>query len=86
MTPCEYFNSLGVFDGDVCIAHGVWLEPKDLEILKEKNVSVATNPAANLKLGSGIADVVAMLKAGINVCLGTDGMGSNNNHNFLKEM
>lgn len=86
MTPVQYFDSIGVFESPTLIAHGVWLEDNDLKILKEKNVSVATNPASNMKLGSGIANLPAILNSGINLCLGTDGMASNNNHDIFKDM
>jgi 5-methylthioadenosine/S-adenosylhomocysteine deaminase len=49
-------------------------------------VSAAHNPTSNLKLGSGIAPVPAMLDAGINIALGTDGAASNNNLNMFEEM
>lgn len=86
MTPMEYFNSIGVLDVPVLIAHGVWLEENDREIMKAKGVSLATNPASNLKLGSGIADLPAIIDKGINLCVGSDGMASNNNHNILQDM
>ena len=67
-------------------AHGVWLTDNDRAILADKGVFVATCPASNAKLGSGIAQVKAMLDAGITVALGTDGVASNNNHNMFKDM
>ena len=86
MTPIQYFESIGVLDAKNLIAHGDWLEEKDLEIMNEHGVSLATCPASNLKLGSGIAELPTFLDHGINIGLGTDGMGSNNNHNFLQDM
>ena len=57
-----------------------------LELFKEKGVTVATCPASNLKLGSGVANVPLMLKKGVNVALGTDGSASNNNLNMFKDL
>ena len=66
--------------------HCVWLTENDRRILAEKKVFVATCPASNAKLGSGIAQVRAMLEAGITVALGTDGVASNNAHNMFRDM
>jgi 5-methylthioadenosine/S-adenosylhomocysteine deaminase len=54
--------------------------------MAERGVSVASNPASNMKLASGFAPVPQMLAAGVQVALGTDGMASNNNHNLFKDL
>ncbi|MFQ3275287.1 MAG: 5-methylthioadenosine/S-adenosylhomocysteine deaminase [Candidatus Nanohaloarchaea archaeon] len=84
-TPVQYLDSLGLVNQDLIAAHGVWLGEEDLDILSEKGGSVVHNPSANLKLGSGIAEVPVMLERGINVALGTDGVASNNNLNLFEE-
>lgn len=86
MSPAQYFDSLGFFRTPCTAAHAVWTEEADWEIFRERGVTVATNPASNLKLGSGIAPVPKMLEAGVNVALGTDGVASNNNHDMLQEL
>jgi len=85
-TPTEFFYDLGVLDAPTTAAHCVWVEDKDLLLLKEKNVSVAHNPISNLKLGSGVMQLNKMLDVGINVALGTDGTASNNRLDVLREM
>ena len=85
-TPVEWFDSLGAFSVPTTAAHCVWVSDADIEILATRGVSVAYNPASNMKLASGFAPVARMLEAGINVCLGTDGMASNNNHNMYQDM
>lgn len=85
-TPARWFYDLGVFDNPTFAAHCVWVEPEDIELLKEKNVHVIHNPTSNMKLGSGFAPIPQMLEKGINVALGTDGAASNNNLNMLEEM
>ncbi|MDR0501606.1 MAG: amidohydrolase [Coriobacteriales bacterium] len=85
-TPAEYFESLGFFRQPCLAAHCVWAEPSDWQIFKEHNVTAVCNPASNMKLGSGFAPVGQMLKAGVNVALGTDGVASNNSHNLLKDV
>ncbi len=85
-TPVEYLESEGLLDSSVVTAHCTWLTERDRNILSERDVSVAHNPAANLKLGSGIADLNRMKEAGINTGLGTDGSASNNSLNMFQEM
>lgn len=85
-TPVQYLSDCGIFDVPAIAAHCVWIEEEDREILKEKNVTVATNPVSNLKLASGVCDVPALLKKGINVAIGTDSVASNNSLSFLEEI
>jgi 5-methylthioadenosine/S-adenosylhomocysteine deaminase len=85
-TPAAFFCDLGVFDAPTTAAHCVWVSDEDIEILAKKKVSVAHNPVSNLKLGSGVMPLSKMLKAGVNVCLGTDGVASNNRLDVLREM
>ena len=85
-TPVKYLADLGIFDTPTTAAHCVWLTDEDFDILKEKNVTVAVNPISNLKLSSGVCNVPELLKRGINVAIGTDGVASNNSLNFIEEM
>ena len=84
-TPLKYLDALGLVNDDLIAAHGVWLTDEEKGILAEKGGSVVHNPAANLKLGSGIAEVPELLDNGITVALGTDGVASNNNLNLFEE-
>ena len=86
MTPVQYFNRLGAFDVPAIAAHCVWVEGEDFDILKEKGVTVASNPVSNLKLASGVCNVPKLLKMGIPVAIGTDSVASNNSLNFFEEM
>ncbi|MBE8540130.1 amidohydrolase family protein [Geoglobus acetivorans] len=85
-TPVRLLDEIGFLDSNVVIAHGVWLDDEELEILKNRGVSVVHSPVSNMKLSSGIARVRDMLKMGITVALGTDGAASNNSYNFFQEM
>jgi len=85
-TPAAVFAVNGVFDMPCTAAHGVWATDEDIAILAEKGVTVVHNPLSNLKLASGLAPVAAMLKSGVNVALGTDGMASNNSHDLFEEL
>ncbi|MFB6159193.1 MAG: amidohydrolase family protein [Candidatus Nanohalobium sp.] len=83
--PLEYLDELGLVNNDLIAAHGVWLTDKEKQIMAEKGGTVVHNPAANLKLGSGIADIPEIMEKEINVALGTDGVASNNNLNLFEE-
>ncbi len=85
-TPAQWFDSLGAFGGRAYAAHCVWLTPEDRALLKDRGVVAVHCPESNLKLGSGVADVPAMVSEGLTVALGTDGAASNNNLNMIEEM
>ena len=85
-TPAQYLNDCGLFDGPALAAHCVWCEGEDFDILRDKGVSVASNPMSNLKLASGMCDTPKMMEMGINLAIGTDSVASNNSLNFFEEM
>jgi 5-methylthioadenosine/S-adenosylhomocysteine deaminase len=85
-SPVEICKDTGVFNVPVIGAHLVHVSEEDIRILGAADVNAIHNPTSNLKLGSGISPVPAMLDAGINVALGTDGVASNNNLNMFEEM
>ena len=85
-TPAAILAENGVFNTRATAAHCVWVSDADMDLLREKQVTVAHNPVSNLKLASGIAPVARMLEKGVNVALGTDGVCSNNNHDLFEEI
>lgn len=85
-SPVEWLEELGVLGVPVLAAHCVHVSEKDMEILAAHGVSVAHCPTSNLKLACGIAPVAEMLKSGVNVGLGTDGVGSAGDLNMMEEM
>lgn len=85
LTPLEYLDKLDLVNSDLIAAHGVWLTDEEKDLMEEKGGTVVHNPSANLKLGSGIAEVSELIDKGINVALRTDGVASNNNLNLLEE-
>jgi len=85
-TPIQTLNECGVWDNGGIAAHCVYTTPEDWALMKEKGVSCVHNPWSNLKLGSGIAPVPAMKKAGVNVALGSDGMSSHNAADLFSDM
>ena len=86
LTPAQVLDCHHVFDVPAIAAHCVWLEPEDMRLLARRKVSAVHNPSSNLKLASGCAKVEDMIKAGMNVALGTDSSASNNNLDMFKEL
>jgi 5-methylthioadenosine/S-adenosylhomocysteine deaminase len=80
----SHLVELGVIDDKFSGAHGVWLDDDDMQSLGERGAAVAHNPGSNLRLGSGIADVCAMLAKGITVGVGTDGGASADGQNMFE--
>lgn len=85
-SPVEYLDRLGMLNERFLAVHCVWLSEEDACLLAERNANVVDCTVSNLKLSSGIAPLNYLLKAGTNVCLGTDGPASNNNLNLFEEM
>jgi guanine deaminase len=81
-----HMDALGLVGPNFTAAHGVWLDEEDMKRLAGRGASVAHNPGSNMRLGSGIADMRAMLDSGINVGIGTDGASSSDNLNMYEAM
>ncbi|HPC19622.1 MAG: 8-oxoguanine deaminase [Kiritimatiellae bacterium] len=86
MSPLEYMESVGWTGPDVWYAHGIWFTPEEIKRLGDMNCGVAHCPCSNLRLGSGICHVPALLEAGVRVGIAVDGSASNDSSNLLKEM
>lgn len=85
-SPTELFDSLGLFNYGGGAFHSVWLDDKDFEIYKKRNVYAVINAGSNCKLASGVAPVEKMLESNINIAVGTDGPSSNNALDMFREM
>ena len=86
-TPGAYLDSIGLLGDDVVAAHGVWLTPEEIKTFAARKTGVAHCPESNQMLASGVAPILDMVKAGMEVGLGTDGpAGSNNNLDMVEEM
>ena len=84
--PLARLERLGLLGPQLIGVHAVHLEAQELDALARYNANIAHCPVSNLKLGSGIAPVTAMLEHGINIGLGTDGAASNNRLDLFQEM
>jgi len=85
-TPTAFLAAIGFLGPRTVAAHGVWLDERDIGVLKAAGVGIAHNPESNMKLASGIAPVPTLLAAGVAVGLGTDGAASNNDLDMFEAM
>jgi 5-methylthioadenosine/S-adenosylhomocysteine deaminase len=86
LNTIDYLAERGLVGPDVILAHGVHLQPHEVRRLAESQTTICHCPGANLKLGSGIADVAGLLDAGVRVVLGADGPPCNNRLSVFHEM
>jgi 5-methylthioadenosine/S-adenosylhomocysteine deaminase len=85
--PAHHLDELGFLGPRTILAHGVWLDPSELELIAERGATVASNPGANMKLGVGGAfPYPGAAAAGVGLGLGTDGVSSNNSLDMLEEV
>lgn len=85
-TPLRRLHRLGATGPGFIAIHGVHLDADDIALLATHGGHVVHCPASNMKLGSGIAPVSALLAQGVNLALGTDGAASNNRLDLFAEM
>jgi 5-methylthioadenosine/S-adenosylhomocysteine deaminase len=84
--PIEVFRDYGILGPKTVLAHCVWLSPTEMEILAKTNTSVAHCPVSNMKLASGVAPIPELIRRGVNVGLGSDGVKENNRLDLIQEM
>ncbi len=85
--PAAYLDRLGLLGERTVLAHGVWLDQEELELIAARGATVVTNPVANMKLAvGGVFPYPAARAAGVPVGLGTDGAGSNDSLDLLSDL
>ncbi len=82
----EHFENINILNEKSCIAHCIWLNDNEVELMKKQNARVLHCPSSNLKLASGIANIPRYIEKGINVSLGADGAPCNNFLDIFIEM
>ena len=85
-TAFETLIDAGLFNSKLIAAHCVCLSESERQLLATHKVNLVHCPKSNMKLASGVCPVQALLDAGVNVALGTDGACSNNGLSMLAEM
>ena len=76
-TPIQVLNDTNLLRRSV-LAHGVHLSDDDIKLIAQNSATVVHCPASNFKLASGVARILDLHRAGVNVALGTDGPASGN--------
>jgi len=85
--PAIYLDRLGLLGERTVLAHGVWLDQEELELIAARGATVVANPVANMKLAvGGVMPYRAARDAGVAVGLGTDGAGSNDSLDLLSDL
>ena len=84
--PLARLEKAGLLGPGLIAVHAVHVNPEEIDLLARHGCSVAHCPSSNLKLASGIAPVTELLRAGVNVGIGTDGAASNNRLDLFAEM
>ncbi|HIJ59162.1 MAG TPA: amidohydrolase family protein [Nitrospirae bacterium] len=84
--PVNLLHSIGFLSQRVLAAHCVWLNDEEIDLLAQTGTSVSHCLESNMKLASGFAPIVKMIKSGVNVSIGTDGAASNNDLSMIGEM
>ena len=78
-TPVRYLNDLGILSPRLVLAHSLWMDSEELQMLADNGCSTVHNPASNMKLASGYRfRFDEMRKRGIKLGIGTDGCSSSN--------
>jgi 5-methylthioadenosine/S-adenosylhomocysteine deaminase len=85
-TPLAYLESLDLLARPLAAVHCVHLTDEEIDLARARDVVVVYNAKSNMKLGSGIAPIVALHRAGVPIAIGTDGAASNDLLDPFEEM
>ncbi|HAQ05084.1 MAG: amidohydrolase family protein [Acidimicrobiales bacterium] len=80
----HWLESLGLLGPDIQLAHSIWLDEDEIDLISKRGASVVHCPVSNMYLASGVAKIKEMLDRGITVALATDGPGSNNRQDMFE--
>ena len=84
-SPIAMLERVGALDRRTLLIHCVCLDAEDIAAIADAGCAAAHCPASNAKLGHGLAPVGDLLRAGVDVGLGSDSVASNNRMDILEE-
>ncbi len=82
----KFLDGIGLLSPRLSVAHAVWARPEELALLAERGVVVSVNNSSNLSLRSGVPPVREMLRAGVPIAIGLDGVGLDDDDDALREL
>lgn len=82
----EHLNDIGLVDESLVLGHAVYITESDIEILASKNAQTTNQPSCNLGMRNGISPVFYLNKAGVNVAVGLDDKGINDDEDIIMEL
>lgn len=82
----SHLESLGAMTPRTVIAHGVWVDDADMEILARTGATVIRNPGCNIRMRNGIAPLARYLRHGVRVAVGTDNCAMTDDEDLLGEL
>ncbi len=82
----DFLDAAGLLNERLAIAHGIWLDDREIARISEAGASVATNPTSNLKLKAGVAPLRKLRQAGVNLALGCDNVSAGDAQNLFQAM
>jgi 5-methylthioadenosine/S-adenosylhomocysteine deaminase len=85
-TAVDYLEGFGLLGSRLTIGHGVWLSEGDIERVAETGTNVCHNCSSNFRLRSGMAPLNQLEAKGVNVAIGIDEAGINDDRDMLQEM
>jgi cytosine/adenosine deaminase-related metal-dependent hydrolase len=85
-SPIDFLEQIGVLGPDLLLVHGVHTMPRDRTLIARSGASLCLCPRSNHHIGGELPDVVALLDAGVRLCLGTDSLASSPDLDVLGEI
>jgi 5-methylthioadenosine/S-adenosylhomocysteine deaminase len=82
----QHLDDLGFLGPQTSLAHCVWIDDSEIELIAQARSVVVHNPISNMVLGTGVAPVPAMLAAGAKIAVGTDGAASNGGQDIFESI
>lgn len=81
-----HLKNLGAMSSRTVIAHGVWVDDADMEIIARADATVVHNPGCNMRMRNGRAPIARYLKHGVRVAIGTDNVSMSDDEDLLQEL